>query len=74
MKLIFTNHARERMAERRISEFLVQVAISSPDRIHTMHEGMRYEKVLPDGLPLVLGVVYRGDALVITTVFIKGKQ
>lgn len=73
MKVIFTKHARDRMEERRISEFLVLASIESADSLNEYRDGWRLSKVLPDGRTLVIGFAKDGLSMIVTTVFIKEK-
>ena len=67
MKIIFTNHARERMQERGISEKEVVECVHHPDKIVKEHGQIcRFQKRLSYGILQVVAEQKRNYFVVIT--------
>ena len=74
----FTYHASVRQEQRKISAFLVTIALTQPDRIVRQGKTFgdtrkRYEKTLPDGLTLVVIACPSASSYTVLTAFIRGK-
>lgn len=70
MKIIFTNHARQRMRERNISEKEITECVLRADRI--VKDGVqmqifRFQKLVPYGTLEVVGKYKKAYLIVITT-------
>ena len=67
MKIILTNHVRERMRERGISEKEIMECVQYPDEIFKESERIcRFQKVFPYGILKVVGEIKGGYFVVVT--------
>lgn len=74
-KIIYTSHALEQMADRKISKFLVELAVAEGDSLEKYRsDAWRLKKVLPNGDNMVVGFAAEGNKMIIATVFIQEKK
>ncbi|MEN6407870.1 MAG: DUF4258 domain-containing protein [Thermoguttaceae bacterium] len=69
-----SQHAEDRMKERNVSLFLLQVALDSPSSIARREDGRTYIKTLPGGNELHVGTCMVMGELLVKTVFVREKK
>ncbi len=70
MAIVYTHHARERMALRRVSAGMVEETVFVPDHVEQEDSGkFRALKRYPQGLLRVVYAVTGADHLVVSTIW-----